>query len=241
MNFYNSLFILRFDQQEESFKKWDDKIFGIFLRTRHSISKKNSFLIDNGEFCFNITDEYKIFITYFYCGDDDISSQDNESFKKTFYDSLISMYAFVVSSGKIKSDHDFDIIYTHIWEAITNNDFKEFEIYLTIFTYLIDIFFEKEFANKKQDIHLTKSVWMRFIQIKDQKEIITNKAEFKNMIDTKYTFFHNKYKELVQIEKLKYNYRFVGNFNIIDELNIEKNYKLPTPPKVVKKNRSNRK
>ena len=129
---------------------------------------------------------------------------------------IINKYKYAIDKDKIKYENDFEILWGTIFGSINNDDFSTFEKYTTIFTYLIDILFQKHQENIKS-LYVTKDVWSRLEYIYSYDKLqSSSKVRFKD-------FLYEKIETL----KVKYsleNFDYERKHQQIRDIDINKEY-----------------
>ncbi|MCG6146474.1 hypothetical protein [Leptospira bandrabouensis] len=219
MNYYSDLFLIH-KEKEKSYGAWDGKIFNIYIETRFDIEEKNKYLLKENQNPFYFNDDFIIFDYYFplrirY------TYQIQDQIQNFVSESLMQTYIYAIENNKIKTDWDLKIFWDQFIPCIKAKDIVGFSKLFNFYTFLLNLMFTKEFKTKSPNLNLIHSVWNTIILLKNN-EIIKNKnnKEFKIHLDRKYKFFHSKFPKLKKIEKIKIQYRFIKDLDLIKKYEV---------------------
>ena len=221
ITFYQDIFMLEY-KDKKSYSFWDGKILEVYKKTRRDIELKNKYLIDMNQYIFYINNDFELFFPYAMHMDLKNEYRNQGLIYKFVIDSVISTYVYIIKNDKIKSDHDFEFFWNQIFSSLKNNDFKEFKILFTMFTFLLNIFLEHQFHKRQPQEFIIRLVWGRLIQIKNYEGRHSPiKKNFKKEIDKKYRLLVSKYKKLKDIEKIEISISWIPKMDIVENYNIE--------------------
>ncbi|MDA3884953.1 MAG: hypothetical protein PF638_05100 [Candidatus Delongbacteria bacterium] len=174
-NLYNDLFVIGY-KDEESFKKWDGKVFDIYVHTRIQMVVMHQFLLENDVSFYDIEKNYELFLHYSKYDCKNNKNGISENLNKYLADNLLSLFTYGIKKDKMKYESDLEMFWSHLfYGTIKENYLQEFKEYFTIYTRLIYHVFDYELSKdksknseEKPNIRLIYDLWGGFNQFVNQ-------------------------------------------------------------------------
>ncbi len=132
---------------------------------------------------------------------------------------LRDLFNYAIDNEKIKSDFDFEIFWSQIFEIIASKDEESFKQFVSLFTFLFDKLCVKYLPNQKNH-YIVKLVYSRIIQIQLHIKGLT--SECRRFIDSKIEYLEATYPKLIELKNEKDSRSMIRDMDILEDYNIIK-------------------
>jgi hypothetical protein len=217
-NFFDDMLIGKLAYNEKNdYSKWDAKVFEVFSKLRSIRYYTDRYVIDKSKFFGWYLKDFETLFPYH--NRTNINYMYSEILLKYVFVVLRDLFNYAIENEKIKSDLDFEILWSQIFEIIDSKDEESFKQFVSLFTFLFDKLCVKYLSNEKNH-YIVKLVYLRIIQIQLHIKGLTN--ECKKFIDSKVEYLEKTYPELIKLKNEKDSRAMIRDMDILEDYNIIK-------------------
>lgn len=227
INIFYDLFILPLNKYS-SYKKCDEKVFYLFKDKIDFQVRLDKYLIDKNQFEFNFLKSFFLFLPNNYISNKHHICEIYKNFEKYIIYHIVECYKYIIENRQSTVDVNFNILKVQILHSCKNGKLKNFKIFVSILTYLINYMccIEKHIS---ESANIKNSINILFDIVKH--EIIIKASElYKNYINSKLKILLSNHKDIKYI-KNEIKDSKIDDIDILNEysigletdLNIDKN------------------
>lgn len=216
--FYDDILIGKLAYTEKNdYSKWDGKVFEVFSKLRSIKYYTDRYVINKSKFFGWYLKDFETLFPYH--NSTNINYMYSEILLKYVFIELRDLFNYAIDNEKIKSDFDFEIFWSQIFEIIKSKDEESFKQFVSLFTFLFNKLCIKYLPNQQKH-YIVKLIYSRIIQIQLHIKGLT--SECRRFIDSKIEYLEATYPKLIELKNEKDSRSMIRDMDILEDYNIIK-------------------